>query len=352
LKIQRRAADRGRGLCFLFFSLLLVGCATGCVGGHSLVRRDRPDAAVGAGTPAIAWFSPAVTADTAVLARWRSAVGPPVLNTPPMVEPASDAITVVSWNTALGAADVAGLVNTLPDPGAPLVLLLQEVYRGGPEVPNERRPGLSFAGQHGGAAAGARRQEVEAIAAALGLGVYYVPSMRNGPPSRSDEDRGNAILSNLALGDLTAVELPFEKQRRVAIAASVAGHTTTGIPWRLRVVNAHLDNIGGARRGWVAAELGRARQARGLTELLADGDPTILAGDFNTWFGFSDRAYVETARAFPDPGMVDRRRTFRGLLRLDHVFLRLAPGWHAEFRRGSGRFGSDHYPLVGTVRFR
>ena len=121
--------------------------------------------------------------------------------------------------------------------------------------------------------------------------------MRNGPPSASDEDRGNAILSNLPLTDLVAIELPFERQRRVAIAATIAGRTTAGAPWRLRVVSAHLDNIGGAKRAYLAAEYGRTRQARGLLTVLAGSEPTILAGDFNTWFGFLDRAYIEMARA-------------------------------------------------------
>ena len=40
------------------------------------------------------------------------------------------------------------------------------------------------------------------------------------------------------------------------------------------------------------------------------------------------------------------------MLRLDHAFFRLGPGWHAEFRRADSRFGSDHYPLVGSLRFR
>lgn len=299
----------------------------------------------------IAWFSPAVRSDVTRLARWRQAVGPPVslVAGPAPVFTTADVVRVVSWNTALGAADVVRCVESLADPTQPLVLLLQEVYRGGPEVPGTLT-GLSFARQLGGARGGPRFREVETIARALGLGLYYVPSMRNG--ARSDEDRGNAILSNLPLDGLTAVELPFERQRRVAIAAFVSGMTRDGTPWRLRVVSAHLDNTGSARRAWLAAEYGRARQARGLTALLNDDRPTILAGDFNTWFGFADRAYVETARAFPDPGMLDRRATFHGLLRLDHVFLRLAPGWRAEFRRGTERYGSDHYPLVGTVRFR
>ena len=174
--------------------------------------------------------------------------------------------------------------------------------------------------------------------------------MRNGGLT-SDEDRGNAILSNLPLTDLRAVELPFERQRRVAIAATIEGRATSGEPWHVRLVSTHLDNMSTIRRAWIGAEYGRARQARELAALLQDSEPTILAGDFNTWFGFSDRAYLETIRAFPQTTVLDRRATFRGLLRLDHVFFRLRPGWHAEFRRAESRFGSDHYPLVGALHF-
>jgi endonuclease/exonuclease/phosphatase family metal-dependent hydrolase len=261
-------------------------------------------------------------------------------------------VTIAGWNTKLGEADVAGFVRTLPNPGAPIVLLLQEVVRGGPDVPSRLPRGAGFGRRHGGASAGPGFKDIEAIAAGLGFGVYYVPSMRNGPPSASDEDRGNAILSSLPLTELMAVELPFERQRRVAIAATIAGHTTGGTPWRLRIVSAHLDNIGGIKRAFLGAEYGRTRQTRALLDFLAGSGPTLLAGDFNTWFGFADRAYIELARAFPETRLVDRRRTFLGLLRLDHVFYRLSPGWHAEFRRAAARFGSDHYAIVGTVRFR
>jgi len=217
-------------------------------------------------------------------------------------------------------------------------------------VPSRLSPAFAFAGHLGGAAAGSNCREIEDIAARLGLNVYYVPSMRNGGLT-SDEDRGNAILSNLPLTDLRAVELPFERQRRVAIAATIEGRATSGEPWHVRLVSTHLDNMSTIRRAWIGAEYGRARQARELAALLQDSEPTILAGDFNTWFGFSDRAYLETIRAFPQTTVLDRRATFRGLLRLDHVFFRLRPGWHAEFRRAESRFGSDHYPLVGALHF-
>ena len=158
-------------------------------------------------------------------------------------------MTVASWNTALGAADIAGFVSALPNPGGPIVLLLQEVVRGGPEVPSRLPPRTGFGRRHGGASIGPRFKEIEAVAGGLGFGVYYVPSMRNGPPSASDEDRGNAILSNLPLTELMAIELPFERQRRVADCGD--DRRTARRPDRrggCASVCAHLDNIGGAKR--------------------------------------------------------------------------------------------------------
>jgi len=340
---------KGRLLLFL----LIVSGTAGCAGGYALVRRDPLELPFAPPSNAIVWHVPAAASDAATLARWRAGVGPPVVTEPASAQSsAADSVTIASWNTALGAADIPGFVGTLPNPVAPMVLLLQEVVRGGPEVPGRLPPATGFGRRHGGASLGPAFREIEAVARGMGFGVYYVPSMRNGPPSSSDEDRGNAILSNLPLTELMAVELPFERQRRVAIGATIAGHTTAGAPWRLRIVCAHLDNIGSAKRLYVGSEYGRTRQARGLLTLVAGTEPTILAGDFNTWFGFNDLAYIELSRAFPETRVADRRRTFHGMLRLDHVFYRLASGWHAEFRRAAKRFGSDHYPMLGTVRFR
>ncbi len=355
---------------FLRLSLLcLIASVAACNTGATLVRADTAELAAGlkasttgdiaglqasttgaaAEGAAIGWFRPSNTADEASLSRWRRSVGPPVIRSLVLDDDSPvDRINVISWNTAVGEADVVRFAETLP-PG-PVVLLLQEVYRAGSDVPSLLPQPFAFAGHLGGANAGPNCRQIEDVAARLGLNIYYVPSMRNGGPT-FDEDRGNAILSNMPLTDLEALELPFERQRRVAIAATIHGHTASGAPWHVRLVSAHLDNMGSAKRAWLGAEYGRARQARELTAVLRDSEPTILAGDFNTWFGFSDRAYLETARAFPQTIVTDRRATFLGLLRLDHVFYRLQPGWRAEFRRAESRFGSDHYPLVGALQF-
>jgi endonuclease/exonuclease/phosphatase family metal-dependent hydrolase len=316
------------------------------------VRSDVP-----VGPAGIAWFAPSIADEVSTLDRWRLSVGPPVVAThgsePKHIQ---DRLLLVSWNTAMGAADVSGMLRDLQarhGTESPIVLLLQEVFRAGPEVPSDVRPGAGFASKLRGLRDDGGRDEVEALAASLGMNLYYVPSMRNGAPGVSDEDRGNAILSTLPLSDLSAVELPFERQRRVAVGATIGGTDHEGRPWQLRVVSAHLDNMVGIRRLWVAgSELARARQARGLVSLMQDDAPIVLGADLNTWFGFADQAYRDVKRAFPQTRVQDRRPTFRGLLRLDHVFYRLPDGWQADVRRTDSRYGSDHYPLVAAIRIR
>src|SRR5688500_4398309 len=183
---------------YVFVSLCLLSAATaagGCVGRHALASRQTD----GLGH-AIAWFAPKDTADRATLDKWRASVGPPFVASAGANAPAPvDRLTLVSWNTALGAGDVERLVADLRrrTGDAPIVLLLQEVYRGGPEVPTLLSRTAAFASRLRGARADGRRDEVESVAYSLGMSAYYVPSMRNGSPLLSDEDRGNAILSSL-----------------------------------------------------------------------------------------------------------------------------------------------------------
>ena len=315
----------------------------GCTGGHAIARRDT------AGLAGPAWFSPTLPRDQTTLARWSAGVGPPVVRTSPtQLSSSTDTLCVISWNTALGAGDAKRLLEDVRAErgNVPLVLLLQEAYREGPEVPEGRTLAASFAGRLGGEGS----EEIEVLAERLGMNLYYVPSMRNGAPWETDEDRGNAILSTLPLEDLSAVELPFERQRRVAVAATIAGVSTSGRPWRLRVVSAHLDNLVGPRRGWfVGGEYARVRQTRALLDYVRNDSAVILGGDFNTWFGFAEPAYSAIAHAFPDTDASDRRPTFLGLLRLDHLFFRLPDGWRGTFKRAAARYGSDHYPLIGEI---
>jgi endonuclease/exonuclease/phosphatase family metal-dependent hydrolase len=194
------------------------------------------------------------------------------------------------------------------------------------------------------------RTDVVSVARTLNLSLYYVPSMRNGPPGSASEDRGNAILSTEPLADLGAIELPFERQRRVAVVASLSGRQPDGAPWTLRVASVHLESTASGRRLRLFATGPRVRQARGLLEALGTETPIVVAGDFNTWFGFADPTYRTMAEVWADASLADRRRTFGGVFRLDHVFAAPAAGWQVRARRLDVRLGSDHYPLLTEVR--
>jgi endonuclease/exonuclease/phosphatase family metal-dependent hydrolase len=265
-----------------------------------------------------------------------------------MAESASDLLTIITWNTHVGAGDVPALVDDLVagrlSDGRPVrtfVLLLQEAMRRGPAVPRSPVRGMRGARR----IAQASRQDIEAVAARLGLSLFYVPSMRNGGPA-VDEDRGNAILASVPLDRFTAIELPFERQRRVALEASISVRSPDG-PLVVRCATAHLTNMVGHHL-WIFSEPGRTRQAEALARTLEES-PLVLGGDFNTWFGSADAAYRALARRFTTIDDADRRPTF-GHLRLDHFFVRLPPGWRFTFHRAERRYGSDHYPLIGVLR--
>ena len=335
--------------------MLGLSLAGGCVGSHSMARREA--AVTEVPTPSVSWLGPDYGADRTSLHSWRRSVGPPVIIAAAPTHPAAyDRLVIVNWNLHVGGGDLDRLVadvRSRAGANVPIVLTLQEAYREGPEVPIRLDPAASFASLIKSLRPDGNREEIEAVAARLGLHAYYVPSMRNGGPGVSAEDRGNAILSTLPLRDLSAIELPFERQRRVAVAATVEGADSNGSPWRLRIVSAHFDNMVGARRLWVAGgEFGRTRQARGLVSALAGERSVVVGGDLNTWFGFRDSAYRTAAEAFPQTKVTDRRATFHGVLRLDHLFFRLTDGWSASFHRADDSYGSDHYPLIGEIKIR
>jgi endonuclease/exonuclease/phosphatase family metal-dependent hydrolase len=324
----------------------VLALASACAGNYHIVPAPAPFSHPSLG---VTWSTPRAAADALALSRWRAAVGQPLIANLPRLEAPSpvDSLTIVSWNMALGEGDLGALLRRVQTdhPKTAMVLLLQEVFRGGDDVPLAPLNG-AFARRIRGTTA----REIDDLARALGMSLYYVPSMRNGEPAVSHEDRGNAILSTLPLENFAAIELPFEKQRRVALAASVRGNRTDGAPWTLRVANAHLDNTS-VKKVWIGSEFARMRQARGLRDALAGTEPLVLGGDFNTWFGFIDGAYRELAAIFPGTRVTDGRRTFIGLLRLDHLFFRVPGEWRAEFKRGESSFGSDHHPLIASITF-
>jgi endonuclease/exonuclease/phosphatase family metal-dependent hydrolase len=213
---------------------------------------------------------------------------------------------------------------------------------------------------------GGDRRDIRSIAARTGLHLFYAPAMRNGAGRTAPaEDRGMAILSTLPLDDLHVIELPFERQRRVAVAATVTARTSAGVSWQLRVVDVQIDTSVALTRGGPMAA--RRRQSEALVDALAAGrgqhaadgtpsasTPVVVGGDFNTWFGGREAAVEVMRRAFPDAPRAGTGTTWRGPLgmhaALDHLFL----AGHlrsAGPRRLPERFGSDHYPLSMAVDF-
>lgn len=282
------------------------------------------------------------------------AVGPVEIGTSGF-EPAPDRgdLMIVTWNMAVGAGDLEGLLRTLEaderTAGRPVpdfVVLLQEAYRTGQAVPAAY---ARYARVPGRIAHGERRgRDIASLAARLGMNFVYAPSMRNGAAASdiAPEDRGNAILSTLPLRDLSIVELPFEHQRRVAVAARVMAPGMA-----VTVASVHLDTRRALWRGSIfAGPAARQRQAQALADALATiaaEDPVIVAGDFNTLAGPDEPAIRSLEQRFTRVGCGEAP-THRWGFQLDYVFASdaaLLTGCDREDRR----FGSDHHPLTARL---
>jgi endonuclease/exonuclease/phosphatase family metal-dependent hydrolase len=234
---------------------------------------------------------------------------------------------VVSWNTYLGRGRLTELVSELARGAftggqrvASFVLLLQEVYRS---------PILAFAADHN-------------------LHAVFAPTRRR---EGEAEDRGAAILSTLSMTDLLMIELPFEKQRRIALGATLVGAVDKETFRHLRVVNAHFDTNVGLLRGGPSAA--RRRQARALIDALRHWPaPLVIGGDLNTWWGDDEPAVKELRRAFPETVPLAARETWRGPLgignKLDYVFAK-GMSQPVTVKRLADRFGSDHWPLLAVL---
>lgn len=261
----------------------------------------------------------------------------------------------MSWNAHLAAGELDELVAQLRNgaftngrPVAHFVLLVQELYRRGDEVP------AFDAGDRSAFAIKARdpkSPDIDDHIKSLGLSVLYVPSMRNGPELR--EDRGNAIISTEPLLDPLALELPLARQRRVALGAAIDVRTEQGIR-KLQLLDAHLEPLSSPKTLWFFKNP-RGEQIRAVLKLLStprfagnDNAGVVLGGDFNTVrSGAGEEAY-HLARAWSKSlGNEDGRDTHM-MGRLDYLFFNLQDGWSASTHRLDERFGSDHYPVVGT----
>lgn len=309
---------------------------------------------------AVTWIGPDDPRDRLKLDAWCATVGPVVVEAGPPLSGRDvlDELAVLTWNTHVGAGDVAALVERLRrgdfTGGAPVrhfVLLLQEVYRQGPEVPDAAAASIALPAPILVQPARGERRTIRDVARSLGLHLVYAPAMRNGP---RDEDRGNAILATLPLSEVQVIELPFERQRRVAIVATVRAATQAGAPWPLQVATTHFDTGLALTRGGPAAA--RGRQARALIDVLgAAPAPIVVGGDFNTWWGDEEPAVRDLRRTFPDAQPPRAAATWGGVFRtigaLDHMFVRV-DGRRLEILRLPDRLGSDHYPLMTIVTAR
>jgi endonuclease/exonuclease/phosphatase family metal-dependent hydrolase len=310
--------------------------------------------------PSLVWITPTAARDRYPLAKWCATVGPILYHSRPLsdVPVTVDRLAIVTWNVHVGGGDVGELIRRLEageytsgERIEHFVLLLQEAYRRDGGVPARLAAGLPVPARIGSRNAKERRADIDRIVGEQRLAVLYVPSMRNGADPAAPEDRGNAIVSTLPLLSPSVIELPFERQRRAAVAV-VEGRTQSGTGWRLRVADAHFDTALALTRGGPLAA--RRRQASALVDALATApEDTVLGGDLNTWLGSTEPALKTLRRAFPDG--VDRTgTTWRGPLgvhaKLDHL---LARG-RARLRhvaRLPDRLGSDHYPVLGIVEF-
>lgn len=289
---------------------------------------------------------------------WRANVGGPVVvDAGPRAPDRLTGIDILCWNIAIGVGRLHDVVAHLRSgmfggaglkPERPLVILAQEVYRGAAALPPQ--PSV----HHGGAPAAGRRHDIVEIAEACELSLRYSPSMRNG---HHPSDRGNAVLSTVRLGDADAFLLPYVRQRRVVVSATVAGHPD------LVFVSAHLDTHGRARRRARRLRFGGGRliQARALAHALGQLEGSVVLGaDLNSVRGVADPA----VRALVEAGFHPARRhgswrhTFHRPVRLllDHVLYRSTDDRlrRAEVvrldetpgDRGPAVFGSDHHPLL------
>jgi len=366
--LRRSIADDSMEKIFFLISTLLIPfvvpsfsfCTAS--GPHSTLPKK-----VNASSP-IEWKRPSDARERRALESWGKGVGPAVISgTPKRVQDVTqlDSLVIVSWNTHVGGADLNTFIQDLRSgkltDGEPIhdfVLLLQEAFRAGPSVPDNISPDVPTGTYIRTTPPSGERIDIVKTARQHGLSLFYVPLMRNGRPEETDipEDRGNAILSTIRLSSFTAVELPYERQRRLAIGAKFSGETINSSPWTIQVISVHLEN----RARWFKVlrsfRVARLRQVEALVNAFLTTTPTVFGGDFNTWFKeWNEPAIAFVEKFFDGPARSQHLGTvkygyFLPERVVDYLFFRLPEGWSATYQRIDNRYGSDHYPLLGRVR--
>jgi endonuclease/exonuclease/phosphatase family metal-dependent hydrolase len=333
----------------------------------ALTARPQGAGTCGARTPvvdgvAITWHTGAAE-DHESLDRWCRGVGPPVVAPAPAhpvatVAPALEDLVVITWNHHLADGRLDELVRDLRaghlTDGRPVphfVLLLQELYRRGQDVPAFAPDARSAIGIK---ARDPRAPDARDYASKLGLALLYVPSMRNGTDML--EDRGNAIVSTEPWLDAWALELPLERQRRVAAGLAIRVRTQRGIE-RLDLLNVHLEPLSAPSALWLFRNPRRRQMAAVLDRLGAprfEPGPTsagtVLGGDFNTIQGGVEEDVYGQARAWARGLATEDPRPTHAMGRLDYLFVRLGHGWEATTTRVEDKYGSDHHPVLARFR--
>ena len=298
-------------------------------------------------------------------AHWHGNIGQPIaIDVAAPIEDDAQDLDVLSWNLAIGNGRLvevvekirAGVFDGVQRPDTrPLVILAQEGYRSDPSVPE--RPSSNH---HGGKDPRTPRLDIVDVADALGLSLRYAPSMRNG---RHRSDRGNAILSNVAIASARSFALPHVRQMRIALAAELES-----LPW-LTFACAHLDTRGRVRLGGQSALAnapGRVAQAAALGKRLvtdAGKEQTIIVGaDLNSYFGVREPMFrgLISAGFQRIPHTPLGAHTFHSTpirMLLDHILVRGAALRSIAVMRldENGRdrgpiFGSDHHPLLARIQ--
>ncbi|WP_455369433.1 endonuclease/exonuclease/phosphatase family protein [[Eubacterium] cellulosolvens] len=320
----------------------------------------------------ILWKNQSSHKDHSKLLSWCQAVGSPVFSKPTETEKnlVIDKLTLVSWNVHVGSGDLEQFINDLQKgyltDGKKVehfVMLLQEAYRQDSSVP-VNIPSNAKAGNniHVKTPRGSR-VDIITIARKHGLGLFYVPSMRNGRQENTNvpEDRGNAILSTIPLSNLIAVELPLERQRRTTIAANIKVITKTNISWKIQLINVHLENRTSGLMFFRGFSIARLNQIIALLKILPEEKIAVMAGDFNTWFRESREPIIKYVENFfkkleiikGDIPKIPRKRypLFPDRL-VDYQFFRIPEKWKTEKYYVNDYYGSDHYPFITNIIFR
>jgi len=296
----------------------------------------------------VQWLAPEAEHERHRLASWCAGVGGVAISPQPLdlapQSPAIEDIVFVSWNVHVGRGNIRSFITDLRNGvhtngrrAGHYVLLLQEAVRADGVPPFAE---AAVGAKHIDGGAPAARIDILLLARELGLSLVYVPSMRNGRSIDDPaQDRGNAILSTLPLSSPTAVELPGERQRRVAIVAQVS---------TISVGTVHLDALGGRNRLLVfRTPWMRDVQIQSLAPHLPDG-PLVLGADLNSWHGRDELAVrFLNEITHETPVSVDRHGS--GLRALDYLFFRVGAGRRAYYHQLNSKYGSDHRPLVGWV---